>query len=32
MLGWAGLAGCTPRRGNSEQGHQGSPRSMSTGV
>jgi hypothetical protein len=43
MLGWAGLAGCTPRwtnsastprarRGHSEQGHQGGPKSLSTGV
>jgi len=32
MLGWSGFAGCTPRRGDSEQGHQGSPRSTSTGV
>jgi DUF2892 family protein len=32
MLGWAGLAGCTPRRGDGEQGHQRGPGSISTGV
>jgi DUF2892 family protein len=43
LLGWAGLAGCTPRwtdaaseprtrRGDGEQGHQGGSRSISTGA